>query len=88
MPKIPEVDFTKNCVIAVFMGDKNTGGYAINFDKVIKRTDALTVSVFETSPGVKCIVTQAITRPYEIAKIPKLDMSVKFKAKLRVSECQ
>jgi len=88
MPIIPEVDFTKNYVIAVFMGAKNTGGYAINFDKVIRRTGDLTVSVFETSPGAKCVVTQAVTHPYEIAKIPMIDKNIKFKTKQRVNECQ
>ncbi|MCI0450563.1 MAG: protease complex subunit PrcB family protein [Chlorobi bacterium] len=88
MPIIPEVDFSKNYVVAVFMGAKNTGGYAINFDKVIRRTADLTVSVFETSPGAKCIVTQAVTHPYEIAKIPKIDKNIKFKTKLRTNECE
>jgi len=88
MPRIPEVDFSRNYVVAVFMGTKNTGGYAINFDKIIKRTNDLTVSVYETSPGAKCVVTDAITQPYEIVKIPKIDKTVKFKTKLRVKECQ
>jgi hypothetical protein len=88
VPKVPEVDFTKNSVVAVFMGEKPNGGYTINFDKVIKRKDDLTVSFYETTPGPKCMVTDAITRPYEIAKIPKIDRKVKFKTKTRVNECQ
>jgi hypothetical protein len=87
MPRIPEVDFTKNDVVAVFMGAKNTGGYSINVDKVIKRTDAVTVSVYETSPGSKCILTQSVTQPYEIVKVPKLNQKVKFLFKQRTKDC-
>jgi hypothetical protein len=87
-PTIPEVDFNKNYVAAVFMGTRNTGGYSINVDKVIRRTNDLTVSVYETSPGKSCVVTESITYPYEIAKIPKIDKPVKFIRKQKVKECQ
>lgn len=87
MPRIPDVDFTKNDVVAVFMGTKNTGGYAINFDKVIKRTDAVTCAVFESSPGKNCSVTEALTQPYEIVKIPKMNKKIKFILKQRTKDC-
>jgi hypothetical protein len=88
MPRIPDVDFTKNDVVGVFMGAKSNGGYSINVDKVIKRSDAVTVSVYETSAGKNCSVTEAITQPYEIVKVPKLNQKVKFLYKQRVKDCQ
>ncbi len=87
MPRIPDVDFSKNDVVAVFMGAKSTGGYSIKVDKVIKRTDAVTVAVNEISPGPKCAVTQMITQPYEIIKVPKLNQKVKYIFKQKVDEC-
>lgn len=87
MPRIPEVDFSKNSVVAVFMGTKNTGGYLVNVDKVIKRTSALTVSIYETSPGANCQETQMLSQPYEIVKIPKTDQKVKYIYKQRTKDC-
>ncbi len=88
MPQIPDVDFSKNYVVAMFMGSRNTGGYTLKFDKVIKRADDLTVSAYETSPGKTCIVTEAISQPYEIIKIPRIEKKVKFIRKQKVNECQ
>lgn len=88
MPQIPEVDFTKNDVVAVFMGAKTTGGYSINVDKVIKRKDALTVAVNETSPAVNCVVTQAITQPFQVIKIPKTKQKIVYVFKQRTNECK
>jgi hypothetical protein len=88
MPQIPEVDFTKNDVVAVFMGAKTTGGYSINVDKVIKRKDALTVAVNETSPAANCVVTQAITQPFQVIKIPKTKQKIVYVFKQRTNECK
>lgn len=87
MPKIPDVDFTKYEVAAVFMGTKNTGGYTVNFDKLIKRNDAVTCAVFETSPGKNCINTEVLSQPYEIIKFPKADKKIKFLLKQRIKDC-
>lgn len=86
-PIIPDVDFTKNDVVAVFMGAKNTGGYTINFDKVIKRKDDITCYIFETSPGKNCSTTMNVSYPYELVKIPKLNKKVKFVYKQRTKDC-
>jgi hypothetical protein len=88
MPKIPEVDFSKNDVGAVFMGQKSSGGYSINFDKIIKRSGAVSCNIYETSPGKGCMLTQGITYPYEIVKTPKLNKKIKFVYKQRTQDCQ
>ena len=87
MPRIPEVDFTKNDVAAVFMGTKSNGGFMINFDKVIKRTNDVTCSVYETLPGKNCVTTDVVTQPYEIIKIPKMNKKINFIIKQRTKDC-
>ena len=66
---IPSVDFSKNNVVALFMGQKRTGGYSINVRKVTVEDDTTTVEVTETSPGG--MATMALTAPYCIVVIPK-----------------
>ena len=65
----PAVDFSKNNVVALFMGQKRTGGYSINVRKVTVEDDTATVEVLETSP--EGMATMALTAPYCIVVIPK-----------------
>lgn len=87
LPRIPEVDFTKNDVVAVFMGTRSSGGYGISVDKIIKRSDAVTVYINETTPGKNCMSTDALTQPYQLVKVPKLDQKVKYITKEKVKDC-
>ncbi|HJY63227.1 MAG TPA: protease complex subunit PrcB family protein [Ignavibacteria bacterium] len=88
LPIIPEVDFTKHSVIAVFMGVKNTGGFDIKIDKITSSGSKLTVSVIETSPGVNCMVTDAITKPSDFVKIDKTDKEAEFKVTSIITDCK
>lgn len=65
----PEVDFTKEAVIAVFAGEQPTGGYAIQVSKIMDSTSRL-VSVTIQRPSSACMVTQSFTTPYELVTIP------------------
>ena len=66
---VPAVDFGKNNVVALFMGQKSTGGYSINVRKVTVEDDTATVEALETSP--EGMATMALTAPYCIVVIPK-----------------
>ena len=68
---VPAIDFTTNNVVALFMGQKNTGGYSISVGKVILEgeTNTATVQIVETTP--QDMATMALTEPYCIAKISK-----------------
>lgn len=66
---VPSVDFKKNNVVALFMGQKSTGGYSISVRKVTVEGNAATVYIKTTvSEGM---ATMALTAPYTIAIIPK-----------------
>lgn len=77
-PQLPSIDFTKEIVIAVFQGEKNTGGYEIEITKIVENKRDLTVHVKEVSPGPKGSVSQAFTQPYHIIKLQKTGKKVKF----------
>ena len=68
--KMPTVDFKKGYVIAVFAGNRTTGGYAISVSSVTDTEDSRAVSVLVEKPGPGCITTQALTSPYQIIRVP------------------
>jgi hypothetical protein len=70
-PAIPEIDFDNNMVVAVFMGEKNTSGYAIRISRIEEADDKIYIELEETIPSSDSVVTQQFTQPYHIAVINK-----------------
>lgn len=69
----PTIDFTKDDVIAVFMGEEPTAGYTIGV-KTIEDTQNRMVTVSLTKPGISCANAEMITAPYHIIVVPKTDL--------------
>jgi len=67
----PSVDFERDGVVAVFMGERPTGGHGIQVEQVALRDDELLVEVLLQSPGPECLTTQALTQPYQIVSVPR-----------------
>lgn len=88
MPRIPVVDFTKYSVVAVFIGPRSNGGYMVAIDSINESSNSLNVNVSEITPGKNCVVTEAITKPFSLVKIPKTDKKPVFKTKQIVKDCQ
>ncbi|MBD2526672.1 protease complex subunit PrcB family protein [Nostoc sp. FACHB-133] len=85
-PPVPGVDFTDNQVVAVFMGEKRTGGYSVEILTVETKSSekenlaslVITVAYHQPKPGE--IVPEVITHPYQIITIPQLAANkVQFK---------
>lgn len=66
---MPEVNFDEEIVAAVFMGEKNTGGYMIEMTDAELKGDVLTITYEETTPPKDGFTTQVITQPVHLAKI-------------------
>lgn len=81
------IDFSKEMAIAVFSGTKPTGGYSVEITKVVETDTEIVVTAVETSPGESCVVTQALTSPYSIVKIQKIDKKVAFDIETKVTVC-
>jgi hypothetical protein len=73
-------------IIAVFQGEKPTGGYEIDIIKIVE-ADSLTVFANETLPQQGCPVIFAITRPYHIVKIAKTDKEAMFSMQQEIEGC-
>ena len=75
---IPKIDFSKETVIAVFMGEKNTGGFAVTIENVKQENEKLIVQIRETKPGPKDMVTLAINQPFCFVKVNSVDKEFVF----------
>lgn len=69
------VDFSSSTALFVSMGQKNSGGYSIEIESIVRLGNHLYVNVREKSPGSNCATTQAITQPYHLVVF---DSSVEF----------
>ena len=78
----PAIDFHHGMLVAVFAGEKRTGGYGIEITHIEadEPSQHLQVFVRETSPLAQGIVTQALTQPYHIVQLTKVDWPVVFLA--------
>lgn len=71
-PPLPDIDFTKQRVVAVFMGMQRTAGYAVDIDEDVRlRSGTLEVTVRFEKPGPGAILAQVITTPYAVAVLGK-----------------
>jgi hypothetical protein len=83
----PSIDFDQRSVIAVHMGEQSTGGYSIDVESVRSFDGNIVVDVREVSPGRDCIVTQALTRPYQMVSISATERPVKFNVTKETRDC-
>jgi len=77
-PAVPELEFTQYTVLAVFAGEKRSGGYTVQVERVIQTDQAVIVRVTETAPGTDQMTTAQITYPYQVVKIPHTSLLVRF----------
>jgi len=68
---MPGIDFSKESVVAVFMGSRNTAGYSIAIVSTTDANGALIVKYRETRPTPGGVTAQILTFPYHIVAIPK-----------------
>ena len=85
---IPIVDFTKNSVIVVTMGEQNSGGHSIKISSVSETDKAIIVNIEESKPGSTCITTSVMTYPFQLIEIPKSDKKFIFNRTKKVIECE
>jgi len=68
---LPSVDFSKQSVVAVFMGARNTAGYSVGIVNTTEGNGVLIVRYKETAPPRDAIAAQVLTAPYHIVAIAK-----------------
>lgn len=83
----PKVDFERHAVIALFAGEKRTGGFAIETRYLEQRDDTLHLEVQLRAPGDNCATTQSFTQPWQLVKTPRGAERVKFEVDRRQVPC-
>lgn len=76
--KAPAVDLSKRTVVAVFLGTRNTAGYAVEIVGTREANGSLVVRWEERRPSRDMIAAQVITSPAVIASIPKFSGPITF----------
>ena len=62
--------------VAVFAGQKRTGGYSVEFTGVTREKDHTTVTYRIKKPRFDQMVTQVLTAPYAVMLVPQSDKPV------------
>jgi hypothetical protein len=63
-PPLPGADLERETLLAVFLGQKPTGGYGADVRGVTLEGGDLFIDLVETSPAPGAMVTQALTSPW------------------------
>ncbi|HEX5774766.1 MAG TPA: protease complex subunit PrcB family protein [Candidatus Paceibacterota bacterium] len=84
---MPEVDFSKEYVIAAFSGERPSGGHAVAVEKVVDADGVRTVHAALTAPGDGCVVTDAITSPFVFITVPESVNALEAVDATRIEPC-
>jgi len=79
-PPLPAVDFKREMIVAVFAGEKRSGGYGIEIAKIAEDTvkGQLVISFRETQPPPGSMTPQALTQPFDIVRINRIEVPATF----------
>jgi hypothetical protein len=75
-PPVPDIDFRRDTVVAYFMGQRPSGGYGIQVTDVSVEGGEAYINMRLTEPGAGEIVTQALTSPWVMIRVPRPNLSV------------
>jgi hypothetical protein len=85
-PPIPNVDFSKYEVLAIFDGTHSTGGYDVKVTGITDANPVRTVVIDHITPGPNCD-TQGASSPFEIIQVPKTTFSLSHEDVTSASVC-
>src|SRR5205085_3863327 len=74
----PNVDLSKQMVVVLALGERNTGGYQIKFDAMTVETGGAVIQYTTTSPAPECGNTQMVTSPVDVVSVPRVDGEIRF----------
>jgi hypothetical protein len=74
----PEIDFARSMLLAVFMGECPTSGYAVSIEAVAEVDGELQVRVHERTPAEGAISAQVLTQPCYLLLVRKSELPARF----------
>jgi hypothetical protein len=70
---VPIIDFNREIIVGIFLGEKSTGGYEVEIVRAERRDSSLYFYYREESPSPGAMVTQALTQPFHLVRVAKYD---------------
>jgi hypothetical protein len=77
-PSLPEIDFAREMLVLVTLGQRRTGGFSIEVVNVEVRQDRLRVGVRRQNPAPGAMVIEVLTSPFHLVAVPKSDLRPEF----------
>lgn len=77
-PKPRELNVAREQAVAVFIGERRTGGYSAEVTSAGEKNGRFVIEYRENTPPRDAMVTQALTAPWAIAVIPKTKLPIVF----------
>lgn len=84
---VPTIDFEKNQVILITMGEQTSGGYTLKTDSVTNIKTGIAINATAKKPGASCMTTSVMTYPYQMISIPKTNQKIEFKITEDIYDC-
>jgi hypothetical protein len=84
----PAVDFGREMIIVVAMGERRSGGFDVDIDSIRSNGRELLVYVTEETPGEFCGTTAALTTPAGLARLRRVGLPVRFVERKEIRECK
>jgi hypothetical protein len=72
------LDLAREMAVAIFLGERRTGGYTVEIASAGARDGKWVVHYRELAPPPGGMVTQALTQPWAVAIVPRSDLPVVF----------
>ncbi len=74
VPSLPTIDFDRETLVAVFLGEKPSGGYSIEVQDVSLEDGDIYINMQKTEPAPGLITTQALTSPWVFVRVLRGDI--------------
>jgi len=71
-PEPPAVDFEREMVVAVFLGQRGSGGYGVTIEAIERTATGLLVKARESRPDPDTLVTMALTAPMHAVAVERV----------------
>lgn len=85
-PPLPSVDFTREVVIAAFIGQRGSGGSSIAIEK-LSGDNPVTVEIVIKTSAADCPVSLALSQPFQLAAAPRRQGPWRFHVSTVVTPC-
>lgn len=75
---IPNVDFSKNMIVGLFMGQRPSGCYAIEDVNVWRAAGKIQITHHDRNPGPTIDCAMSLSAPFKLIEIPRSEDPVEF----------